>query len=141
MALPRTLAVVAFGSLLACGTSRSPSGPSTAANSPDSLIQSADAIAHGPLPLPFPPAAPTGVNSAAMGLWMPASFENCSQAIHDAYRVVGPDGKWYPTWHPPIDPGTGCSFGHEHGRDPRGSALHPLLGPIVFGAANEALDT
>ena len=41
--------------------------------------------------------------------------------------MIGPDGKRYPTWHPPtvVDPATGgpCTFGHEHGRDPAGSDL------------------
>ena len=41
--------------------------------------------------------------------------------------MVGPDGQRYPTWHAPlaVDPATGaeCAFGHEHGRDPRGSQL------------------
>jgi hypothetical protein len=46
----------------------------------------------------------------------------------------------YPTWHPPTDPATGCTFGHEHGRDPRGSKLYWLVGPIPFGYANEQLD-
>ncbi|HTN49469.1 MAG TPA: hypothetical protein VMK32_08575 [Burkholderiaceae bacterium] len=67
-------------------------------------------------------------NSAAMGRWTPnTTYDTCTQAFHDSYFVIGPDGKKYPTWHPPTatDPATGktCSFGHEHGRDPRGSAL------------------
>lgn len=70
----------------------------------------------------------TRPNSSAMGLWTPnAAHDTCSKAFHDTYFVVGPDGKKYPTWHPPtaIDPDNGrdCTFGHEHGRDPRGSAL------------------
>lgn len=47
----------------------------------------------------------------------------------------------YPTWHPPVDPETGCSFGHEHGRDPHGSKLYRLVGDIPLGLANEALET
>src|SRR6266404_584011 len=90
------------------------------------------------------PAAPdygpaTG-NAASFGLWSPGANDNCTKAQHDAYSVVGPDHKLYPTWHPPIDPVTGCSFGHDHGRDPRGSALYREVGPIPFGYANEQLD-
>src|SRR5207247_6847215 len=44
------------------------------------------------------------------------------------------------TWHPPSDPVAGCSLGHDHGRDPRGSALYAEVGPIPFGYANEQLD-
>src|SRR5882672_1493064 len=69
------------------------------------------------------PAAPdygaaTG-NAASFGLWTPGANDDCTAAQHDAYSVVGPDHKRYPTWHPPIDPVSGCSFGHDHGRDPR----------------------
>lgn len=89
--------------------------------------------------------APTGANiepigySKAYDLWRPGPGE-CSAAIHNSYSVVGPDGKLYPTWHPPVDPVTGCSFGHEHGRDPAGSALFREVGMIPFGYANEMQD-
>ena len=52
--------------------------------------------------------------------------------------MLGPDGKVYPTWHPPTGPG-GCSFGHEHGRDPRGSDLFDDTDGLPFGVANEML--
>ena len=86
-----------------------------------------------------PLSAPAGP-SAAFGIWEPGPNDTCSKEIHDRYAVVGPDGKLYPTWHPPVDPATGCSFGHEHGRDPRGSKLYREVGPIPFGYANEQLD-
>ena len=74
----------------------------------------------------------THPNSAAMAKWTPdTDFDSCTKDFHDTYYVIGPDGKKYPTWHPPTatDPTTGklCSFGHEHGRDPRGSALWDSL--------------
>jgi hypothetical protein len=74
------------------------------------------------------PDGSTRPDSSAMGLWTPnTAYDTCSKSFHDSYFVVGPDGKKYPTWHQPmaIDPATGrdCTFGHEHGRDPRGSAL------------------
>jgi len=82
---------------------------------------------------------PTGF-AQSYGVWTPGPRDDCTAAIHDSYSVVGPDGKLYPTWHPPVDPVTGCSFGHDHGRDPRGSALYAAVGPIPFGYANEQLD-
>lgn len=83
---------------------------------------------------------PTEVGSAqSLGLWVPSGTDTCTQGIHDSYSVVGPDGLRYPTWHPPVDPATGCLFGHEHGRDPRGSHLYHEVGPIPFGYANEHL--
>lgn len=51
----------------------------------------------------------------------------CPQAIHDAYVTTGPDGKTYPTWHPAIDPSTGCLFGHDHGADPRTSVANSTM--------------
>src|SRR5688572_18531078 len=79
--------------------------------------------------------------SRAFGIWSPGVNETCTKEQHDAYSVVGPDGKKYPTWHPPTDPGSGCYFGHEHGRDPRGSRLYGSVGPIPFAYANEQLMT
>jgi hypothetical protein len=90
----------------------------------------------------------TRPNSAAMGKWTPnTKFDTCSKDFHDTYYVIGPDGKKYPTWHPPTatDPKTGlvCSFGHEHGRDPRGSALwDSLRSHYAFDAnSNGTIDT
>jgi hypothetical protein len=87
--------------------------------------------------------------------WAPTPFDSCPRALHESYSVLGPDGKLYPAWHPPsvIDPATGepCSFGHEHGRDPRGSDIygwvaehlaapgHRAEAGIPFGYASEAL--
>lgn len=66
--------------------------------------------------------------SQSMARWTPSTDtakhpNECSQAIHDSFYVVGPDGRRYPTWHPPRDPATGCWFGHEHGENPANSAL------------------
>jgi len=86
-----------------------------------------------------PSDAPGGL-SRAFSAWSPGAHDTCTTEIHDSYAVVGSDGKLYPTWHPPVDPGTGCTFGHEHGRDPRGSDLFAEVGWIPFGLANEAID-
>ncbi len=77
--------------------------------------------------------------SAAYDIWRPGLNDTCTPEIHNEYSVVALDGKRYPTWHPPVDPETGCTFGHEHGRDPRGSDLFDDVGPIPFGFANEQL--
>jgi hypothetical protein len=78
--------------------------------------------------------------SVAYDNWTPGVNDTCTPDVHNRYSVVGPDGKLYPTWHPPIDPESGCSFGHEHGRDPRGSDLYGEVGDIPFGYASEQLD-
>ncbi len=74
----------------------------------------------------------------AFGIWNPGLFDGCTKEQHDAFAVMGPDGKVYPTWHPPTGPG-GCSFGHEHGRDPQGSDLYGDTDGLPFGVANEML--
>lgn len=79
--------------------------------------------------------------SVAMLTWNPGAGDTCTPEVHSRYATVGPDGKAYPTWHPPADPESGCTFGHEHGRDPRGSDLYSSVGDIPFGYANEQLDT
>ncbi len=76
--------------------------------------------------------------SRAFGIWSPGPNDSCTKEQHDAYTVLGPDGKAYPTWHPPLGPG-GCTFGHEHGRDPSGSDLYGDADGLPFGVANEAL--
>lgn len=83
------------------------------------------------------PSGPGGATqSRAFGIWHPGAFDTCTEEQHDAYAVTGPDGKTYPTWHPPTGPG-GCTFGHEHGRDPSGSNLYRQSGGLPFGFANE----
>lgn len=73
--------------------------------------------------------------SSAYDVWAPGPDDTCTREDHNRFSVVGPDRLLYPTWHPPVDPATGCTFGHEHGRDPRGSALYAEVGDIPFGLA------
>lgn len=73
--------------------------------------------------------------SGSLGRWTPATDNKrfpgeCTQAVHDSYYVIGPDGRKYPTWHGPMHvdaDGRVCYFGHEHGDNPRNSALYDLL--------------
>lgn len=51
----------------------------------------------------------------------------CPASVHDQYVVKGPDGKTYLTWHPQVDPKTGCYFTHEHGDDPRTSLANSSM--------------
>lgn len=85
------------------------------------------------------PGDPEGM-ADAYGIWSPGPQDSCTAAEHDEYSVVGPDGLLYPTWHPPVDPVSGCTFGHEHGRDPSGSDLFDEVGRIPFGYASQRLD-
>jgi hypothetical protein len=92
--------------------------------------------------------------SRAYGVILDSHFANnppraseCSRAVHDRYWNYGADGKVYPSWHPPVDPITGCAFGHEHGDDPKQYLLdsqatnyhYAMERPVVFGYANERL--
>lgn len=60
----------------------------------------------------------------------PPALPACSAAVHDSYKALGPDGAYYPTWHPQIDVTHGCVFNHEHGSDPAlfRPGWHPLFG-------------
>ena len=70
--------------------------------------------------------------SHAMGLWQPnPRYDTCSQAVHDAFAVVG--ARWSGatprgTLPRPSTPTRAreCSY-HEHGRDPRSLALWPAI--------------
>lgn len=88
---------------------------------------------------PSPDQLASAAPAVSFGIWSPGPGE-CSRAVHDRFSTIGPDGKRYPAWHPPVDPISGCSFGHEHGRDPRGSSLYAVVGDLPFGYANEQLD-
>jgi hypothetical protein len=78
-----------------------------------------------PTPSPPPSATPTVV---------PPSGQPCPDWVHDAVTTTGPDGFAYPTWHGATDPSSGCTFGHEHGADPRQSVADPTL--PAFGYVN-----
>lgn len=71
----------------------------------------------------------------------PDVLGTCSVAVHDRYTVTGADGKLYRTWHAQavlVDEnnpsGAQCRFAHEHGDNPRTSAIFstmPAFGYIV----------
>jgi hypothetical protein len=52
------------------------------------------------------------------GLQKPLPNQTCPAWVHDQYVSKGPDGKFYRTWHPQIDPTYWCYFRHEHGSNP-----------------------
>jgi hypothetical protein len=67
-------------------------------------------------------------------IWSPANGD-CPTTEHDKYWTKAPDGKYYRTWHPSSI--GWCSFGHDHGDDPRSSMLYVWSGGVPFGYANE----
>ncbi len=93
----------------------------------------------------------TAVAATAYGIWDPAlplyqgsgnkPYPTCPKSVHDSFYVIGPDGKKYPTWHPPLttDPATGktCAFGHEHGRDPSKSLIWSQVKEYFYYDANK----
>jgi hypothetical protein len=65
----------------------------------------------------------------------------CSAAIHDKYVLDGGDGYLYRTWHPLQDP-SGCTFGHEHGDDPKSSQNAEIAArPVLFGYIGRRMPT
>jgi hypothetical protein len=87
-----------------------------------------------PLPPTATPLPPT--STPAPGGETPVSGQPCPAWVHDRNVTTGPDGKQYPTWHPPIDAQYGCYFGHEHGDDPRTSVMFNEVGMPPFGYVN-----
>jgi hypothetical protein len=57
----------------------------------------------------------------------------CPEEVHAKYVTTGPDGKVYPTWHPPVDLEHGCYFDHEHGSDPSSYLGFEHSGMPAFG--------
>jgi hypothetical protein len=57
----------------------------------------------------------------------------CPDEVHEKYTTIGPDGKSYPTWHPPVDLEHGCYFDHEHGSDPTSYIGFEHSGMPAFG--------
>src|SRR5690349_2502100 len=66
--------------------------------------------------------SPFGTRAATGDVTLPL----CTQADHDRYKVQGPDGQMYDSWHPQIDGEKNCHFDHEHGSNPA------LLGPVTW---------
>ncbi|MBP3223036.1 MAG: hypothetical protein J6M18_03825, partial [Actinomycetaceae bacterium] len=78
------------------------------------------------------------------------TISTCSEELHKRYAVHGKDGALYDSWHPTVvkDPSTGelCSFGHEHGDDPKTSDIYEFAAAhfslnsegIPFGVVNQA---
>jgi hypothetical protein len=67
--------------------------------------------------------------------WEPTRPGECSAAEHDRYWVRAGDGNYYRTWHGAT--GAGCTFGHEHGDDPRSSNLYTWSGGVPFAYTNQ----
>ncbi|MCG8347506.1 MAG: hypothetical protein MI924_06965, partial [Chloroflexales bacterium] len=63
----------------------------------------------------------------------PVQGAECPAWVHDRHVTTGPDGRTYPTWHPPVDPEYGCYFDHEHGSDPRSYVGFASSGMPAFG--------
>ncbi|UZN01984.1 cellulose binding domain-containing protein [Cellulomonas sp. S1-8] len=91
----------------------------------------------------LPPAGATlsrayqALQSASASGYQPRAGE-CSVEVHAHYWTYGPDGTVYPTWHPARD-ASGCTFGHEHGDDPRTSVLLAQTGWPAFAYTSEVL--
>lgn len=77
----------------------------------------------------------------------PETLGTCPSSVHDRYVTIGPDGRWYRTWHPtrvPLDPsrpeGPSCRFAHEHGDDPTNSLADSSLPPFGYLANQHGMD-
>lgn len=78
-------------------------------------------------------------------IWLPflsggSKGKLCPADIHDRYKVTGPDGSLYATWHPQVDVETGCFFAHEHGDDPRTSKADNSLPAFGYIGKQAGMD-
>ncbi|MBU7584298.1 MAG: carbohydrate-binding protein [Nostoc sp. TH1S01] len=89
--------------------------------------------------------ASSDILAKSYGIWSPGKTWECPKWMHDTYWTKADDDKVYPTWHPPIDfnpeTNTYCTYGHEHGDDPRSSEVFEIAGMPAFGYVNEQLAT
>jgi len=86
-----------------------------------------------------PPTAERGPGFEAVAAYyrdFPRENGECSIEVHDSYWVQDAKGVQHPTWHPDVDFATNCRFGHEHGDDPRDSALYAFSGGLPFGVTH-----
>lgn len=87
------------------------------------------------------PDGPLGMGFMAVRAYYrdyPRQNGECSMQVHDRYWVKDSNGVTHPTWHPPIDPLTGCRFAHEHGDDPRLSPNYSFAQGVPFGITHGA---
>ena len=87
-----------------------------------------------PSPTSIPSSTPTptqGGNQDIFGSVSDSILGSCTRDVHDQYVTNGPDGNVYRTWHPVFD-SSGCSFGHDHGDDPRLSEVDSTLPAFGF---------
>lgn len=87
------------------------------------------------------PRGPLGMGFMAVSAYytdFPRQSGECSEEVHARYWVRGSNGVTHPTWHPPIDPTTGCRFAHEHGDDPRESPNYVFAQGVPFGTTHKA---
>ncbi|MDB3936112.1 hypothetical protein N9383_05280 [Granulosicoccus sp.] len=82
------------------------------------------------------PTGPLGMGFMAVRSYyqdFPRRSGECSVEVHDRYWVRDSNGVTHPTWHPAVDPQTGCRFAHEHGDDPRLSPNYVFAEGVPFG--------
>jgi hypothetical protein len=80
---------------------------------------------------PAAPAAPDPIDHTRPAA--PDGTPMCAGWVHDLHVAHTPDGRTWPTWHPPRDPRFGCAFGHEHGSNPRAFHYFRRSGMPAFG--------
>ncbi len=78
--------------------------------------------------------SPTPTPTTPSGYAVPAVNQPCPSWVHASHVTTGPDGEFYQTWHPQLDPVYWCSFGHEHGSDPSLIPGSPMV-PYGYVAA------
>lgn len=107
----------------------------SACEAPPDPLQAEQADTDALDPCTSPAVASTQPGASASPDARATAGERCPAALHASQTTVGPDGKPYLTWHPPVDPESGCLYGHEHGADPRTSRANPTMPAFGYAAA------
>lgn len=116
--------------------------PAASTATPTAPAADATAATAGPTAATATTNAPAGEHptSPHAGSWKPTQYDTCSAKLHDSYQVIAPDGMKYEGWHPSsvTDPATGkrCTFGHEHGDDPKTSKIYQWVIGKLGGETN-----
>jgi hypothetical protein len=131
---PTATAVAPTGTSVPPTATRTPV-PATGTSVPPTATRSpAPTVTPAPVPTSTVAPVPTATPAPA------AAGQPCPPTLHDAILTTGPDGRSYPTWHPAVDPVSGCYFGHEHGADPRLARANAEMPAFGYAAAMAGID-
>lgn len=84
-----------------------------------------------------PPRLPAGIAESSR----PPTNDTCPDWLEGVWQAKGPDGNFYKTWHPQIDPIYWCYYRYENGSDPSLVGYTPTFNYVAkqFGSQPELI--